>query len=102
MQQISQVEALKLIKARQKAGNHIDKRLLCAVEASTALFFLTLEDKATFLSLIWQEIDDSRLLTPGGPRTLRDVVQRMIDQSWTFEKLTADLGVPKNQHKPEW
>lgn len=103
MKQMSKDWTLQKIRERQKAGNHVDDRLVKAVKESEALFLLTLEDENSFLSLIWQEIDDTRLLTPPGEsRTLRDIVHRMIDQSLTLEDLTSDLGKPEHSHKPEW
>jgi len=82
----------------------VDKRLIDQVKTLEMVFLLiTLEDEESFLSLIWHEIDASRLLTPpGGSRTLKDIAQRMTDRSLTFGRLATDLGLPKSQHDPAW
>jgi hypothetical protein len=89
---------------RQKAGYHVDNRLLTEVERSDGeQFLIRLEDEDSFLSLIWQESDPARLLTPPGqPRTLRDVARRMIERGYTFEALNRDLGRSRAEHHPEW
>jgi hypothetical protein len=104
MRQISREMVLEKIREMQKAGNHVDGRLIDEVKALKMVFFLLiLEDKESFLSLIWHKIDASRLLTlPNSSRTLRDIAQRMIDQSLTFEVLATDLGLPSSQHDPGW
>lgn len=103
MRQVSREMVLQKIREMQKAGNHVDGRLIDEVKALKMVFFLIiLEDKESFLSLIWHEIDASRLLTPGGSRTLRDIAQRMMDQSLTFEVLAKGPGLPDSQHDPGW
>ncbi len=73
-----------------------------AIESSEA-YQLTIEDHESFLSLVWQEIDDSRLLTPPKqPRSLRDVAQRFVEGDYTFETLSLPLGLPPTKHQPEW
>ncbi|MBA2227508.1 hypothetical protein [Thermogemmata fonticola] len=66
---------------RQHAGYRVNERLLTEVNRPEGeLFLIQLEDEDSFLSLIWQESDPTRLLTPPGqPRTLRDVARRMIE-----------------------
>jgi len=60
-----------------------------------------LDDEQSFLSLIWQEIDATRLLTPRGqPRTVGDVAGRMLEHSWTFSSLSQSVGLPPTQHLP--
>lgn len=88
--------------ARVKAGYNVDSRLLKELEHGST-FTITLEDTDSFLSLIWQEIDDSRLLTPRGKsRTLRDVAGRVVVGAHTFESLARDCGLPAQQHNPSW
>ena len=72
---MSKTEVLHVLEERQKRiGIHIDPRVFTAVDASVALFLLTLADEDSFLSLVWQQIDGVRLLAPHGQsRTLRDV-----------------------------
>ena len=81
-------------------GHHVDDRLIRAVRAPGDLFLFTLEDEEAFLSLIWQESDFTRLLTPGQPRTLADVAGRMIANSWTFSSLCRPMGLPLTYHDP--
>jgi hypothetical protein len=83
-------------------GYHVDSRLLHESKLGHT-YSITIEDQETFLSLIWQERDDSRLLTPHDqPRTLRDVAMRIIDGQHTFSSLACDLGRPRDQHRPDW
>ncbi len=59
--------------------------------------------RCEFLSLIWHEIDESRLLTPKNEsRTVKDVAKRMIEKRYTFQSLSRNQGLPLNQHDPEW
>jgi hypothetical protein len=89
-------------KSREARGNHVDPRLIKEIQVPGDLFLLTAEDEVSFLSLIWQEIDPTRLLTPARqPRTLRDVAERMIRNSWTFANLAAPMGLPQTQHNPD-
>ena len=47
-----------------------------------------LETEDDFLSLIWQEIDATRFLTPHSlPRTVRDVALRLIEDGRSFDAL---------------
>ena len=103
MKQTTADEMLKRLDERKKRGHHIDERLIQAVQAPGNLFMISLEDEASFLSLIWQESDPARLLTPPSqPRTLRDVAGRMVDNSWTFASLSTFIGRPSTQHDPTW
>jgi len=87
---------------RLRGGHHVDERLLKEIEHGQ-LFLFRIEDEDTFLSLIWQESDPARLLTPNGqPRTLRDVAERLVRAGYTFESLAKCMGLPRNQHHPEW
>lgn len=59
--------------------------------------------RCEFLSLIWHEIDASRLLTPKNEsRTVRDVADRMIEKGYTFQSLSRNLCLPDDQHDPKW
>jgi hypothetical protein len=101
MRQVSNSEVLKRLGAREVLDHHVDERLTQAVKGSGSLFLFTLEDEASFLSLIWQEIDPTRLLTPRGqPRTLGDVANRMLQNSWTFSSLCNPMGLHPTQHDP--
>jgi len=95
MRHVGSMEVLKRLRERQSGGYHVDPRLLQEVQAPGDLFLFTLQDEDSFLSLIWQAINPTRLLTPSEqPRTLRDVAGRMIENSWTFERLASSLGLP--------
>jgi hypothetical protein len=100
MRQVSGTEVLKRLSAREALGHHVDPRLIQEVNAPGSLFLLTLEDERSFLSLIWQEGDYTRLLTPGRPRALADVAGRMIANSWTFSSLCHPMGLDLKYHDP--
>lgn len=118
MKPISKEEVAGMIEAHETAGHHIDSRLKRVVYGrQTNLFLLTIDDRGEFLSLIWQEIDGLRLLAPGGSRTLKDVAQRMLDETLTvhtkrgpitikgpltFQQLASDLGLDPKYHRPDW
>jgi len=90
---ISKDIALRRLKEREGSGMEVDDRLRTAIEIACVLLDGTIQDKTSFLSLIWHEIDGSRILTPSGqPRTLRDVARRMIENGWTFDKLSLSSG----------
>ncbi len=102
MRHVDPTAILQRFKSREARGHHVDPRLMKEVQAPGDLFLLTAEDEVSFLSLTWQEIDPTRLLTPGGqPRTLKDVAERMIRNSWTFAILAAPMGLPPTQHNPD-
>jgi hypothetical protein len=87
---------------RVASGHHVDSRLLSEIR-SGQIFSITFEDQDSFLSLIWQEIDDSRLLTPEHePRTLKDVAMRLIHAKHTIDRLGSEIGLPPRQHNPAW
>ncbi len=91
------------LEAWRDGGNHVDPRLLAELSRPGDLFLITLDDVDSFLSLIWQESDPARLLTPRTePRTLRDVVERLRKLGHSLERLRADLGLPRTEHHPEW
>ena len=101
MKQASSTEILTRLGDREARNHHVDDRLIEAVKPPGCLFLFSLDDEESFLSLIWQEIDPTRLLTPPGlPRTLCDVANRMIEQAWTFASLSRPRGLPPTQHVP--
>jgi hypothetical protein len=101
MRPVSCPEVLARLSTREALGHHIDPRLFQAVKAPGNLFVFTLEDEKSFLSLIWQESDFARLLTPWGqPRTLADVAGRMIANSSTFSSLCSPMGLELTYHDP--
>lgn len=101
MKQTSSEDILSRLHDREVRGHHVDDRLIQAVKEGGALFSFTLGDEQSFLSLIWQEIDPTRLLTPRGlPRTLSDVAGRMVEHSLTFASLSQPMGLPPTQHLP--
>jgi hypothetical protein len=101
MRHASSAEMLARLDVRSARNHHVDDRMIQAVKVEGSLFLFTLDDEQWFLSLIWQEIDPTRLLTPRGlPRTLADVANRMIEQSWTFASLSRPMGLPSTQHLP--
>jgi hypothetical protein len=99
---ITSVEAEAVLKQRRDAGLNVDQRLMTEVSKAGQLYRFRFEDQDSFLSLIWTERDDSRLLTPGGPRTLRDVARRFICDRHTFRAIAGPLGKSKYQHDPAW
>jgi hypothetical protein len=103
MRRIDAAEAHEVLTAQQRAGFHVDSRLLGEVNKNGQLYVFNLEDEESFLSLIWQESDPARLLTPRGePRTLNDVGGRLLSNQHTFEALSKEIGLPRTQHQPEW
>jgi len=103
MRQIDQGEARQVLGNHQRAGHQVDSRLLKEIEREGQLYVFRVEDEATFLSLIWQESDPARMLTPNGqPRTLNDVAQRLLREGYTFESLSNCIGLPRSEHHPEW
>jgi hypothetical protein len=101
MKQVQSSEVLKRLGDRAAIGHHVDDRLIQAVKAPGSLFLFTLEDEKSFLSLIWQEISPTRLLTPWGqPRILCEVAGRMIEHSWTFSSLARPMGLMPTHHDP--
>ena len=79
---------------------------VCRLVISGGYRFYRLESDLTkneFLSLIWHEINDSRVLTPENEsRTVLDVAQRMEEGNHTFESLSRYPSEPINQHDPCW
>lgn len=103
MRRIERAEVEAALAAREQCGHHVDPRLIDEIRRDGDMFMLRLEDEASFLSLIWQESNPARLLTPpGAPRTLRDIAERMIREGHTFESLSKGHGRPRTDHHPEW
>jgi hypothetical protein len=101
MKQVNSADILSRLHDREARGHHVDDRLIRAVKNQGALYLFTLNDEQSFLPLIWQEIDPTRLLTPRGlSRTLGDVAGRMVERSWTFASLSQPMGLPPTQHLP--
>lgn len=103
MLEISPDIARAALKKREALGDHIDARLWHEIETPGHIYRLTLETVDELLRLIWQEADPARFLTPpGNPRTLRDVVGRLLQSGRSFEALVTNLGMPRSEHQPEW
>jgi hypothetical protein len=102
MHLVDKQDALAQLALKTNAGEHVDNRLFVAIRNSQALYQLQFKDRDSFLSLIWQESDPSRLLTPKGqPRTLKEVGLRL--RGWRdFSELAGDLNMPRSEHHPEW
>jgi len=84
---MSKSEALQKI-AESKCGT--DERVGPAIENACIVLGGTILDKTSFLSLIWHEIDECRILTPRSKsRTLKDVAERMIEEERTFNTLCS-------------
>lgn len=85
---------------------HVDSRVIREVKmdiVDEAFYECCLDDQDQFLSLIWCAIDESRLLTPDNkPRTIRHVVERMISNGWTPERLWTEPPLIKGEHTPDW
>jgi hypothetical protein len=101
MRPVNSSEVLRRLEDRAALGHHVDDRLIQVVKGPGTLFLFMIKDEQSFLSLVWQESDYTRLLTPlGQPRTLADVTDRMIKNSWTFASLSNPMGLPLTQHDP--
>jgi hypothetical protein len=102
MKRIDNKTAFLLLRDRANHGNHIDSRLLREIQHG-AMYSFMLEDPEAFLSLIWQESDSARFLTPPDkPRTLRDVAGRFVGAQHTFVGCMETMGMPLNMHNPHW
>ena len=71
MRSITRADAEAELTRRQDEGHHVDSRLMHKIQNPGQLFLLSLEDQESFMSLIWTDRLDSRLLTPWGPRPSR-------------------------------
>ena len=102
MNSIERTKAREILLERKTRGHHVDERVLGRIDTAKSMFSLSLDDADAFFSLIWQESDPARLLTPSGqPRTLRDVAERLV-QKYSFAQLCTTLGLPPTQHDPDW
>ncbi len=82
------------------AGNTDEPRLL-AIKESRSFFQLRIPDEESFLALIWQDIPQSKILTPRGGRTLQDVAQRMHNRGLSFRSL-VDGQAQGDRYNPSW
>jgi hypothetical protein len=104
MRRIDPDDARLFLENHKRAGNKVDPKLMGEIgREGKKLYLLRLEDKDSFLSLIWYQADAVRLLAPHGePRTLRDVAQRLRQRGDTFEALSSNLGLPREEHDPDF
>lgn len=103
MKRITMQEASDELQRHIDKGLHVGSRVLDEIKNIGSIFQFEIEDEETFLSLIWHEIDASRLFTPQGEsRTLKDVAQRFIDNKISYSKLATNFGLPSDQHNPNW
>jgi hypothetical protein len=103
MRRIDPDEVRLFLEQHALADNKVDRKLMEGVGRQGELYLFQLEDEDSFLSLIWYQGAGVRLLAPDGePRTLRDVVQRLRQRGQTFDALSADLGLPREEHDLEF
>lgn len=102
MKHIDNQAAIKMCDEHMNSGHHIDSRLISEVRTGN-IFLFTIDDLDTFLSLIWQARDDSRLLTPANrSRTLRDVATRFVKSRFSFPRLASNPPLDRHNHDPTW
>jgi hypothetical protein len=88
MRSIDRLEAKEKLLSEQGEGYRGDVRVISALNRDqTCCFLLRLEDETSFLSLIWHDVPESRVLSANQSLLLGDVARRLIDRGWTFEKL---------------
>lgn len=76
--------------SRAEALSQVEPNLREKLKTARKWYRGEIQDPEDFLSLIWHEIDASRILTPRDkPRSLRDVAQRMICAGVTFDDLSS-------------
>jgi hypothetical protein len=103
MRRIAPDEARLFLEQHRQAGNKVDEKLMEEVGRQGQLYLLRLEDEGSFLSLVWYQGPRVRLLAPRGePRTLRDVARRLRQPGDTFEALSGDLGLLREEHDPNF
>jgi hypothetical protein len=95
-------DVLRLLHQHGERDPKVSAGLELLVRKAAGRYRLYLEDPDSFLALIWQEISGCRLLATGGARTLRDVVQRMKVNGWTFADLARNLDFGSDYHSPDW
>ncbi len=88
--------------AIDRIKENVSEKIIKYIKKSEGLFYLTLEDKESFLSLIWLERNGLRLLASGNSRTLGDVCQEMATRGLTFKNLASNLGIDNKIHDPKW
>jgi hypothetical protein len=82
---------------------HVDARVYEELEKDGSIFLIEIENQELFFSLIWHEIEASRLLTPPGKsRTLEDVGGRFSENGHTFSQLATNFGKLPTEHNPNW
>jgi len=89
----------------ESSGNLKKSFVEATLRNSTRFFELTLEDEASFYSLLYPSIPACRILTPmKGYRnhhyTLGDVAERVVSQGWTFDKLVD--GTLEGEYDPNF
>lgn len=103
MKQITSEYATDALRRHRANGNHVDDPLFLETERAESLFVLHIEDHLAFYSLIWHQIDPSRLLTPRGKsRTIEDVANRLQQYDYQFSRLAHPMNLPANEHDPTW
>jgi hypothetical protein len=102
MQRISRANALALIADTRDSRHHVDPYVDGVVEEAKKIYRVKFQDSERFLGLIWPEAPGALLLTPPDEsRTLREVANRIIYNSWTFEDLCQDMGLTPDLHDPD-
>lgn len=88
MRFIDTKEVKKRLEQEQTQGHPGDSRVTNALsQTDTKSFIVRFEDQESFFSLIWHNVDASRILSENGSLLVGDVAQRMLDKGWTIEKL---------------
>jgi hypothetical protein len=102
MEKVKKDEVLGELASKQGRGDHVDSRLIASIREAESLYLFCLHDEDSFLSIIWQEINSTRLLTPKGqPRTLKEIGDRL--RAWHgFPHLASALDLPSTEHCPSW
>ena len=87
--------------AKQKVfGKPYNNCVLDHIEQSSYIFMLHVGSEAFFLSLLFHDITPTRIITPHRkPRTLKEVVNRLLEQNITFEALSKNEI--KGSYQPE-
>jgi hypothetical protein len=102
MKSISKEEAEKYFRDKETLA-HVDDRVFDSIKNGNNFYLFEITDKATFMSLIWQEVGVSRILTPEGKsRTLADVAKRMSDFGYSFHDLSNESKKYQDEYDPSW
>ena len=103
MKKIERIEIEKTFTRFQAEGLHVDRRLLAELKKEGEYFMIDLEDEDSFYSLIWQQSDQARLLTPSDqPCCLSDIGKRFNEMNYTFDQLSKPMHLPRSKHDPNW